>query len=128
MRSVGQDVRVFVVQDATVNALRQAGRGRMTAQWHQSVRRLKPRATVAKPAFAGSTGRCRIIFSKTIIDFPAQSGNHEGHKGTHRKGASWFFTFVRFVSLVVKPACSRLIIVRMTANEYQFSVLSSWFL
>ncbi len=32
-------------------------------------------------------------------------GNHEGHKGTPRKCTSCVFTFVRFVSLVVKPLC-----------------------
>ncbi len=29
------------------------------------------------------------------------------HQGTHRQCASWFFPFVRFGSLAVKPVCSR---------------------
>ena len=43
-----------------------------------------------------------MMFAKTMIDFTAKSGNHEGHKETQRKCASCLFAFVRFVSLVVK--------------------------
>ncbi len=54
-------------------------------------------------------------------DFTAKScnheGNHEGHKGTQRKCASFLFTFVRFVSFVVKPFCSGLM--NGTDNENQ---------
>ena len=45
-----------------------------------------------------------------------QKANHEGHKGTQRKCAS-FFTFVRFGSLVVKPLCSGLIHETVSALE-----------
>ena len=48
--------------------------------------------------------------------------NHEGHKGTRRKCASFYlFTFVRFVSFVVKPFCSELILVQMTAHSYKYT-------
>ncbi len=45
----------------------------------------------------------RVLGGSAFHDLTATS-NHEGHEGTRRTCASWFFPFVRFGSLVVQPS------------------------
>ncbi len=45
----------------------------------------------------------RVLGGSAFHDLTATS-NHEGHQGTRRNCASWFFPFVRFGSLAVQPS------------------------